>query len=209
MERIFIVPLRKARRGSSTRFSPKAIKYIRSFVGRHMKADDVIIGKNLNEFVWSRGVKNPPRRVEIRSTKKQGIAYVEINSISDAVWTKFISQDVKSAKKAEKVKPPVTKKKPVKKPTVKKKTPVKKKPAKTKTVKKAAPKAAKKKAVVKKKLVKKAIPKVSKKTIKPTKKTVKKAAPKKTKATKKKTVKKAAKPATKKTPAKKKKGDKK
>ena len=65
MERIMVVPLKKARRGSKRRFAPKAIVYLKAFVGRHMKAEEVIVGASLNQKIWERGIKNPPRRIEV------------------------------------------------------------------------------------------------------------------------------------------------
>lgn len=89
-ERILVVPLRKARRGSSSRFAPKAVRYLRNFIKRHLKAEEVVIGVNLNNFIWSRGIRNPPRRVEVRAAKKGNVAYVELASLREEEWRKFI-----------------------------------------------------------------------------------------------------------------------
>ena len=163
MERLMVVPLRKARRGSSERFAPKAMKYLKAFVARHMKAEEVLVGSELNEFIWSKGARNPPRRVQVKSTKKEGKAYVEIASVSQEKWNVFIGGKKEEPKKKKKDK----EKEPEKKKTTKK---PKKKEAKKKPKKKAEKKPAKKKPAkkpAKKKTAAKKTPvkKVSTKTV--------------------------------------------
>jgi large subunit ribosomal protein L31e len=159
-----VVPLRKARRGSSERFAPKAMKYLKAFVARHMTAAETIVGSELNEFIWSRGARNPPRRVQVKSTKKDGKAYVELATVAEADWKVFIGEKKeekgkkKETKKKEEPKKPEKEKpkakKPKSKPKAKKKKP-KEKPKK-KPAKKPAKKAKAKKSVKKKSSAKKA-----------------------------------------------------
>ncbi|MBR9680670.1 MAG: hypothetical protein GOU98_02495, partial [Candidatus Altiarchaeota archaeon] len=92
MERIMVVPLRKARRGTKEKFASKAVKYLRAFVSRHMKAGSTLIGSNLNEFIWRDGMRNPPRRVEIKSTVKEDVAFIELSSVSNADWKTFLAR---------------------------------------------------------------------------------------------------------------------
>ena len=54
MERIYTIPLRDVKRVPRTKRSPKAMKYIREFIQKHMKAEDVIIDQAINEKVWER-----------------------------------------------------------------------------------------------------------------------------------------------------------
>lgn len=153
MERLMVVPLRKARRGSSERFAPKAMKYLKAFVARHMKAQEVLVGSELNEFIWSKGARNPPRRVQVKSTKKEGKAYVEIASVSQEKWNVFIGGKKEEPKKKKKAEPPKEKEKPKKKPEAKKEP--KKKPAKKPKKKPVKKKPVKKKPEAKKKAKKK------------------------------------------------------
>merc|ERR1719281_1927035 len=46
--------------------APKAIKSIRKFARENMKTDDVRVDVKLNQFVWSQGIRNVPKRVRIR-----------------------------------------------------------------------------------------------------------------------------------------------
>lgn len=150
MERFIVIPLRKARRGSRERFAPKAMDYLRKFVGRHLKADEVVVGKALNEFIWQNGARNPPRKVRVRATRKGGKAYAELGSVPDAKWSEFIGREEKEKpkpKKADEKKEKPTKAKKEKKAGKKgkrnKKT--KKKPKKKDGKKKEPKKKAKKK----------------------------------------------------------------
>jgi large subunit ribosomal protein L31e len=68
-ERFYTVPLSKTRYAPYYKRSPKAIRLIRAFFTRHMKAEKVLITKDLNEAIWMNGIRNPPRKVKIRATK--------------------------------------------------------------------------------------------------------------------------------------------
>ena len=47
----------------------KAVTGLKSFLVRHMKSQDVYIGKYLNDYMWSRGIKNPPHKVQVQVRK--------------------------------------------------------------------------------------------------------------------------------------------
>lgn len=69
-ERIYTVPLRKAYwTGSRLRRANRAVRILREFVQRHMKPEEIVILKDVNERIWSRGIQKPPRRIRIRVTK--------------------------------------------------------------------------------------------------------------------------------------------
>ncbi|WXG42705.1 MAG: 50S ribosomal protein L31e [Promethearchaeati archaeon SRVP18_Atabeyarchaeia-1] len=68
-ERLYTVPLGKTRYAPYYKRSTRAIRLIRIFFTRHMKAERVIITKDLNEAIWANGIRNPPRRVKVRATK--------------------------------------------------------------------------------------------------------------------------------------------
>ena len=44
----------------------RAVKHIREFVMRHTKVDRVVIEPEVNERIWDRGIKKPPRRIKVR-----------------------------------------------------------------------------------------------------------------------------------------------
>ena len=69
-ERIYVIPLRKEFiKAPSYRKTKRALSAIKHFLIRHMKAEEVKIGKYLNLKLWEHGRKNPPPRIKIKATK--------------------------------------------------------------------------------------------------------------------------------------------
>ena len=68
-ERIYTVPLVKAWAVPRYRRAEKAITLLRKFVQRHMKPETIIIDTTVNEAIWARGVKKPPRKIRVRLSK--------------------------------------------------------------------------------------------------------------------------------------------
>ena len=72
-EREFIIPLRrKFIKTAEYRRAPKSIRAIKEFLVRHMKLYDrdlkkIKIDKYLNEFIWRRGIKNPPSKIKVKA----------------------------------------------------------------------------------------------------------------------------------------------
>lgn len=76
-ERIYTIPLRRAWIVSRRKRTPKAVKLVRDFVLRHMKAESIVISNDLNEELWSRGIQKPPRRIRVKAEKdKEGVVTV-------------------------------------------------------------------------------------------------------------------------------------
>ncbi len=65
-ERIYTIPLRDAFTSSSTRRTRKAVNIVKSFLKKHTKIEDIKLDSKLNEALWDRGIKKPPRRVKVR-----------------------------------------------------------------------------------------------------------------------------------------------
>jgi len=73
-EKIYTIPLRHAwvvtPRGKR---APRAVRDVRDYVARHMKADEVAISNEVNSQVWARSINKPPRKITIRAVKdKEG-----------------------------------------------------------------------------------------------------------------------------------------
>jgi len=68
-ERIYIVPLSMARRGPRGKYAKKSIRFLREYMTRHFKPETIIISQEVNEKIWSRGPKKPPRKLKVRATK--------------------------------------------------------------------------------------------------------------------------------------------
>lgn len=71
IERIYNIPLRKkCVKTQEYRRAKKAITIIREFIEKHMKSNDVIISKEVNELVWSKGIKHVPGSVKVKVVKE-------------------------------------------------------------------------------------------------------------------------------------------
>lgn len=69
-EKIYTIPLRREfLKAPKYKRSKRAISAIRNFLIRHMKADEVKIGKYLNLEIFKHGRKNPPPRIKVKAVK--------------------------------------------------------------------------------------------------------------------------------------------
>lgn len=80
LERTYIIPLRRETlKVPPFKKANKAIKAVRQFISKHMKSDNVVIGKYLNLDVWKHGAKNPPHKIKIAASKDdKGKVFVEL-----------------------------------------------------------------------------------------------------------------------------------
>jgi large subunit ribosomal protein L31e len=111
LERIYTIPLGDAFRAPRNKRAPKAVKLLRGFAAKHMKADGdrVVVSELLNTFIWERSIQKPPRHVKVRLIKDEG----EIRAyLADE---KIMEPEKKEEKKEEK---PKEEKKPEAKPKV-------------------------------------------------------------------------------------------
>jgi len=70
LERTYIIPLRKEwLKKPKYKRAKKAITAIKEFLVKHMKSSDIKLGKELNEAVWFRGIKNPPHKIKVNVVK--------------------------------------------------------------------------------------------------------------------------------------------
>ncbi len=68
-ERIYIIPLVKARKGPRNKRAKKAIRYLKDYIRRHFKPESLVITQEVNEKIWERGIQKPPRKLKVRATK--------------------------------------------------------------------------------------------------------------------------------------------
>ena len=66
-ERVYTIPLRNVKSIKRTIRAPRAIREIKSFLIKHMKADDVKIDASINEKVWERGIKKIPSKIKVKA----------------------------------------------------------------------------------------------------------------------------------------------
>src|SRR3989344_7090394 len=101
LERIYNVPLRKEfQKSPRWKKTNKAVRALREFISKHMKSDNINIGKYLNEELWKHGIRNPPHHIKV-SLKKydDGLVKAELFGVEEK------KPEEKKEKKAEKQKP--------------------------------------------------------------------------------------------------------
>ncbi len=71
VERIYIVPLRRAKIGPTSRAAPRAVDDVRHFLMKHMKVEEknVWIDDSLNRELWAHGKFWIPKKIRIRAVK--------------------------------------------------------------------------------------------------------------------------------------------
>ena len=65
-ERVYIIPLRKVKKTPRRKRAAKAMRYIRRFLERHTKNENIIISNELNEEIWKNGIENIPSKVKVK-----------------------------------------------------------------------------------------------------------------------------------------------
>lgn len=83
MEREYIVPLRKEfQKAPKYKRTNRAVRALRDFIARHMKSENVSIGKFLNLKLWENGIRNPPHKVMVKAVKdSEGKVVVELKDL--------------------------------------------------------------------------------------------------------------------------------
>ena len=79
LTRTYIVPLGVVYEAAPYRRAKKAVIVIREFATRHMKARQVSIDSKVNELIWARGIKHPPRRLTLEMERDEdGVVKVRL-----------------------------------------------------------------------------------------------------------------------------------
>jgi len=82
LERVYTIGLRqKMKKYPRWLRAKKAVKYVKNFLSRHMKAEleNIKIDSSINEKIWERGGKKVPARIRVRAVKfDDGIVEAEL-----------------------------------------------------------------------------------------------------------------------------------
>ncbi len=83
LERVYNIPLRKETlKVPPFKKANKSIKAVREFISKHMKSNNMAIGKYLNLKIWSHGAKEPPHHIKVNAIKDdKGKVFVELADI--------------------------------------------------------------------------------------------------------------------------------
>jgi large subunit ribosomal protein L31e len=68
-ESVYTINLGKVTLAPDNRRAKRAVNMIREFAIRHMKSEEVKIDEELNEVIWSRGIRSPPRKIRVIISK--------------------------------------------------------------------------------------------------------------------------------------------
>ena len=106
LERTYNIPLRKeymkAPRWNRTK---KAVTALRQFLVKHMKSENVLLSKELNEELWKHGIQNPPHHIKVKATKDdKGVVKAELFGAEKPASKKKDKKEAKPAKKAKEAK---------------------------------------------------------------------------------------------------------
>lgn len=86
LTRTYVVPLGVVYEAPPYRRAKKAIAVIRDFATRHMKAQQVSIDSDVNEVIWARGIRHPPRRIMLEMERDEdGVVKVSLPPESEKV----------------------------------------------------------------------------------------------------------------------------
>jgi len=98
LERVYNVPLRREfLKAPNWNRSKKAVKALREFIIKHMKSENVLIGKYVNQQIWKDGIKKPPHHVKVNAIKDdKGVVKVELVELP-----KSAERKIKKEKEAE------------------------------------------------------------------------------------------------------------
>jgi large subunit ribosomal protein L31e len=104
-KRSYTVPLRRGfQKTERHQRAKKAVSVLRAFLKRHMKTDEVKLGRKLNESLWARGIRKPPARVKIVVEKNdEGVAWAELEG--SKLPSELVVEEPKKDKKAAKAAP--------------------------------------------------------------------------------------------------------
>ena len=122
LEREYTISLKeKVRSVPRYKKTNKAVRTVKEFLVRHMKIYDgdlnkIKIDKYLNEYLWFRGIRNPPRKVKVKARKEGEFVKVELVDLPEKLKFKKAREEKREQKGAETAK----KKKEEKKPELKK-----------------------------------------------------------------------------------------
>ena len=68
-EKLFNIPLTSAWIMPIKKRTPKAMRVLKVYIRKHMKAEEIAISSEVNEALWRRGNEGVPRHIRVRAEK--------------------------------------------------------------------------------------------------------------------------------------------
>ncbi|HSV42128.1 MAG TPA: 50S ribosomal protein L31e [Methanomassiliicoccales archaeon] len=78
---VYTIPLREVKTVPVNERANKAVKVVREYVMRHMKADEenVWIDTKVNEALWTRSIQKPPHTIKVKAVRfEDGLVEVSL-----------------------------------------------------------------------------------------------------------------------------------
>ncbi len=85
LERDYVVPLQRVYWLGRNKRAKRAVRVLREFVLKHTKVERVVLDNEVNEAIWARSIKRPPRRLAVHvGVTEDKKAYVYLKKSSSA-----------------------------------------------------------------------------------------------------------------------------
>ena len=108
--RIYTIPLDTAMITPRHRRAKRAVADIKKFAIKHMKSEEIKIETDLNERIWNRGIRHPPRRITVKMDRDEdGVITISLPSETEIETTKAETEKKKTETKAKTEKKPKSK----------------------------------------------------------------------------------------------------
>jgi large subunit ribosomal protein L31e len=111
LERVYNVPLRKEwLKTPPYKRAKKAVIALKEFMQRHMKSENILIGKFANLKIWEHGIKNPPHHIQVKAVKfEDNHVFVELDAKpKEKVPSVLVKARAKYEKRPKKEEAPAT-----------------------------------------------------------------------------------------------------
>jgi large subunit ribosomal protein L31e len=103
LERTYTIPLRREYlKAPKWKRTNRAVSAVKNFLVKHLKSDNVNLGKTLNDNLWKHGIRNPPHKVKVSVTKdSEGVVRAELFGAKvDKPAKKTVKLDAKVTEKS-------------------------------------------------------------------------------------------------------------
>lgn len=71
-EQDYVIPFDKAMEGPRTKRANKAVRFVKNFVSKHWRNQNVVLTNEVNEAVWERGKFKLPRKIAVTTKEMDG-----------------------------------------------------------------------------------------------------------------------------------------
>lgn len=79
-EMVYTIPFKRVYWGRRVNRAARAARYLRRFIARHfgVEPENVVLHPAVNEYIWSRGIEKPPRRITVRAVRDEENGVVKV-----------------------------------------------------------------------------------------------------------------------------------